>query len=136
MIVNQRHDTSIIGKLEKSEFSFYLTGSRFFGGYHPGSDWDYFVTDSLKVRGFLDSLGFSEDENLTLQQYDDSTIITVMSYNDIQIQLVKDANFKHEVQTLLLQTNGLHSVPKASRKFVWNYAVALHRLGESQEEIC
>jgi len=135
MIVNVRHDSSIIGKLEKSEFSFYLTGSRFFGGYHSKSDWDYFVSDNARVRDFLYSLGFYESEGEALLRYDDSTIVTVLVYNDIHIQLVKDATFKHQVQLLLLQTNSLHSVPKESRKFVWNAAIAIHRLGEDVEDM-
>jgi hypothetical protein len=135
MIVTNRCEHSIVNKLEKSEHTFYLTGSRFFGGYSIHSDWDYFVKDSLGVRGFLLRLGFQEEENLDLKMYDDSTIVTVMSFNDIQIQLVHDADFKHQVQTLLLQVNGLKGVPKTARKYVWNYAISLHRLGNEQQDV-
>lgn len=132
MIVQPRHKDSLIGKMENSEFVFYLTGSRFFGGFNPASDWDYFAEDSPEIRKFLYSLGFQEDDNI-MNQYDDSTIVTVLFRNDVQVQLVQNVLLKEAAQTFLSTYALMKSTPKEARKYLWNMAISwvlLHELVE------
>ena len=130
MIVNVRHEDSIVRKMEEFPGKFYLTGSRFFGGVHSKSDWDYFTNDTYKTRAFLQLLGFVEDQKSAELQYDDFSLNTVFVLNDIHIQLVKDAFVKNKAQTFLLENVPMKSIPKASRKYVWNLAlrIVIHNL--------
>lgn len=123
MIINNRPESTILGALEKSVFKFYLTGSRFFGGFTPNSDWDYFVQDEPDVREYLNSLGFHSDPNQDLLGYDDSTIVSVWQLNDIHMQLVVNADFKFEVQTYLSRMTNMRAIPKTARKHLWNLAI-------------
>ena len=125
VIVNERHANSVIGKMEGSNFNFYLTGSRFFGGFTPTSDWDYFVKDSPEVRSFLFNIGFYEKESDDMTGYDDSTIVSVFEQNDIHIQLVKDAELKARAQKLLSEHTNMRSIPKTARKYLWILALGM-----------
>ena len=51
-------------ELEFSEFNFYLTGSRFFGGISNTSDWDFVTENNDKIENYLVSIGFKENVNL------------------------------------------------------------------------
>ena len=48
----------MVQKLENSGFEFFPTGSRYFGGYKPDSDWDFMAQASSEVEEFLTSNGF------------------------------------------------------------------------------
>lgn len=53
----------ILGKISSSDFPFFLTGSRYFGGEREDSDWDFVATEIsiplLELSGFKKA--FSED---------------------------------------------------------------------------
>ena len=89
--------------LDRSEFNFYLTGSRFFKTESPISDFDYFVQDSQEVRNFLHDNSFHTVGALGLvpPQYLDEQTVNVVYRDDIHIQLVKDVTVKHQAQELL-----------------------------------
>jgi hypothetical protein len=124
MIVNQRHVDSTIGKMEGSNFEFHLTGSRFFGGFKPSSDWDYFVQDSNEVRDFLVNIGFDMQED-PIFAYDDITIVSLFTKNDIHVQIVQNAKLKAEAQQLLSEFAKIKAVPKEYRRYFWNFAFAI-----------
>lgn len=62
----------IIARLNSSSQPFYLTGSRFFDGNTPQSDWDFFT--DYNVDGFLESLGFHK---MHFPAYRDSATVSV-----------------------------------------------------------
>lgn len=95
---------------------FYLTGSRYFGTHGLGSDWDFFVEDSLGVRQFLVSLGF---EFVTNKDYgDDRMTVATYCYENVDVQLVNDRYIKEKAQ-LLLKRNSLISHDKITNKVIW-----------------
>jgi hypothetical protein len=127
-IKNAHHPESVIAKMESSTIDFYLTGSRFFGGANPGSDWDYFARDSRTAREFLSSLGFYPVIDIDMAIYDDSTIVSVYERNDVQVQLVKDAILKNSAQQFLAENCNMRAIPKESRKHLWNLAIRMVQL--------
>lgn len=52
----QTHDTMC--DMLNSEFIFHMTGSRYFGGASPSSDYDMFVEYNGEVVAYLEKLGF------------------------------------------------------------------------------
>jgi hypothetical protein len=136
MIIHQRHADSLVRKMEASHFNFYLTGSRFFGGHTPTSDWDYFADiNAVGLIAFLESIGFQNDDVALDQQYDDVSIVRVFCYNDIHVQLVHNAILKNRVQNMLRDNVPMKALPKSERKHMWNFGfrVIMHHLGEFQK---
>lgn len=43
---------------DNKEFTFYLTGSRYFMTAQSSSDWDFFTQNDVKTKAWLESLGF------------------------------------------------------------------------------
>ena len=50
----QKHveNLSVFKMLRQSSYTFYLTGSRYFGNYTENSDWDFFADYNTIVREF------------------------------------------------------------------------------------
>lgn len=125
MIYYNRPKESVVSMMEESDYTFYLTGSRFFGGSNSKSDWDYFVEDSKEVRKFLENTGFwmMDKEDSTTTHYGDASMVALYSRNDIHIQVVKDAYLKHRAQAFLTRHANMKSVPKICRRHLWNMAL-------------
>jgi hypothetical protein len=70
----QTRTMKMFESLDASPFAFYLTGSRFFGGTHSNSDYDFFAEDSLELREILRGLGFYQEDS---SYKDDQLIETV-----------------------------------------------------------
>lgn len=88
--------------MDHDSFTFYLTGSRYFGNAQPQSDWDFFCQYSSEVTDWLRENGFQE--HYTDPGYKDSELVCLMRNNAVKmdIQLVKDAELKWKVQQLLM----------------------------------
>lgn len=97
----------IIELLERSSFTFHLTGSRFFGTARPHSDWDFFTQQSPEVEDFLEDHAFTrvnemEENALTRAYQGDVNIARVYEKDDVQVQAVKDVRLKEVAQMILL----------------------------------
>lgn len=126
MIANQTYQTVPEELLQTSEFKFYYTGSKFFGGQTEKSDVDFFVQDSKEVRKFLEDNGFSLDEGISYRDKGCSAVYEYYSRPMIHVQVVGDVNIKRVAQDILI-ASGVHmaSIPKESRKYIWNVAIGL-----------
>lgn len=118
----------VLKAMEESDFEFFLTGSRFFGGFRDGSDYDFFVLFDAKVENYLHSLGFIEDD---LAQYEgDPTFVRVLTLATkegiVQVQLIKSEVFarKQLVQRLLQNRYGAKGLPgdKIAKRELWHLA--------------
>jgi len=118
----------------KSKHKYYLTGSRYFGGVHSESDWDFIVHANSDVMEELTSWGFLE---LSHPEYSDPTVTKVMYIHcdingkktTIDVQLVKEINIKLFIQKFLKNHWTYHGMPcdKSQRKQAWNLAYDMVR---------
>jgi len=136
---------SIFCTLDNSEFTFYPTGSRYFGGYiGEDTDWDFFVEDSLLLHTFLTANGFILREGTGYGQ--DKTITVIYSYysnglatkgkTSIDIQVIKpdQMNNKQLIQKILKDRYGEFGLPgeKHTRAQIWQLMFhTLEELGKS-----
>jgi len=126
---------AIIKEMDKSEFNFFLTGSRFWGNPQPGSDWDFFVDDSSAVRQWLEKNKFLLCPGNDLYSEDKYTN-GVFSFSNgefhdpqVQIQVVKSASIKNSIQKQLfkLYPDGISGKGNAVK--IWENAYDIHTLG-------
>lgn len=119
---------AVFEEMQKSSFTFHLTGSRYFRvNVKPDSDWDFFTEYSGEVCLFLESLGF---EQIPGSSYEDTNTIHVFErwsvfYSDIiHVQLVTGVKKKIAAQKALNVIYQDHpeffSLP--SQKGLWNLA--------------
>jgi hypothetical protein len=124
----------ILQKMERSNYTFHLTGSRYFRTNNDQSDWDFFVEDCHSteekdmLRNYLLDLGFRKVE--CDRQYDDMSVLEVWSYYNspkIDVQIVKSAAHKTVAQELLLSTGIMFKLQpesdKTTTKAMWNLAL-------------
>lgn len=135
MIVNQVTDltTRIIGLMMAASQEFYMTGSRYFGNFHSGSDHDFFVQDSHSARRWLLENGF----NLHMEgSYCDAQTrcVYVHAEANIHVQCVLDAKVKNKAQefikTSVVWNRQLRVLEKEKRHIVWNLAFDLAITGK------
>lgn len=89
---------NVMFNLEHSPF-------KFFGGYTPLSDWNFYAQDSEELRKFLFDLGFKNAR--------------------IHIQLVKSLERKRKAKLALKRHTCLAALEKPVRKQLWALAYAL-----------
>ena len=135
MIVNQVTDatTRIIGLMAASVYHFYMTGSRYFGNSHSGSDHDFFVQDSYSARNWLLTNGFtlhmkgSYCDAQTRQVY-------VHAEANIHVQCVLCAETKNKAQEFIKASpiwfRYLKRAEKKERGIIWNLAFDLATTGK------
>jgi len=112
MITNAQLLPVTVEMILKHQHPFYLTGSRFFGGVHEKSDWDFFALYSQELRAQLLEYGFKKNNDETYSG--DTEIIEVLSKNcidpdtdrpvKIDVQLLKAFEKKVAVQEALKKT--------------------------------
>ena len=118
----------ILTAFEQSQFEFFLTGSRFFGGADLDSDYDFFVAKSDSLESWLRELGFVTDQDVAYT--DDPTFSTVLILNTvegvIQVQLIEENQLarKELVQRLLFKRYGRRGLPgdKNAKRELWHMA--------------
>ena len=128
-------------------FSFYLTGSRFFGWANANSDIDFYTENSPEVKKILKDMGFEELPGgyETRSNYlKDNQTLSVMRHRTakIDVQIVYDVEVKTEAQRILEQT--IRVYPdfergfriKANAHVYWNraYARALANIYRGTDE--
>jgi len=134
MITNATLLPPLVQALMDAPFEFQLTGSRFFGGVHADSDWDFITENHSSVEAWLLGSGYEIDER---QSYSDPSITRVLygycthegRQVKVDIQLVKDVKTKLLIQDALKKhwTQGL-PCDKETKRVIWNaaYAVVKH----------
>ena len=129
---------NVLDEMEKSEFDFFLTGSRFFGGHRSDSDYDFFVDnasiDGKRVELFLSKLGFNTQE---YPLYKDEQTVEVYKHKHfpIHIQITEDATLKKDIQNTIdkaqLQNTWaqeyLRSASPADKTNFWNFITKYHQ---------
>ena len=95
------NDTTL-DKIRKSNFAFYLGGSRRMNRISPemfpisdSTDWDFFADDSTSIRMCIENTGFKLKKKN--DYYDDEVIAIYTHPDNIQIVLRKDAVFYNNV---------------------------------------
>lgn len=119
----------MVQKLENSSFEFFPTGSRYFGGYRPDSDWDFIAETSSEIEQFLILNGF---EAISDEEYNgDDLIDVVYRYGIVDVQLSRRLREKLHIQDILrkLYPHGLPS-DKEAKKLLWSNTTALLKLLE------
>lgn len=126
---------AIIREMEKSDFSFYLTGSRFWGNTHSDSDWDFFTDDCEAVRQWLRQNGF-EHYRSTSSYAGDGQCNAVFVLGDVsdgrnlvQVQVVKSATVKNTIQRQLYLLHPAGFSDKGQARAIWQTAFAMYELG-------
>jgi hypothetical protein len=112
---------TILAKLQENrDFVFHLTGSRFFGGDSPCSDWDFFTSDTEAVRDFLWNMGFTRLTNgygwasYGSYQHDGNTTDVYRHYSGIDIALNRDIEKKKKAQDILFKSDILRTLKLTS----------------------
>ena len=124
-------ENPIIQQMKKSNFHFYLTGSRRFGWPNSESDWDFFTQNTPKTILFLKTLGFRYN-NVSDYGELDRMVDVVFTWgplagdpsSKIDVQLVRDVEFR-KFQVNIVDKNSqlkyyLRSLPKNERHVFWN----------------
>lgn len=120
--------------MEASEFSFFLTGSRFWGNPTPDPDWDFFTNDCEDVRKWLLQNGFNQYSSASKYAGDGqcNDVFVLGNKEDggnmIQIQVVNSAYTKNIIQDELyrLYRNGFSN--KEHAREIWSTAFAIYNL--------
>lgn len=112
MITNTQLLPVTVEMILKHSHSFYLTGSRFFGGVTEKSDWDFFTLYDKEVRRELLDYGFKRNSDEIYSG--DTEIVEVLSKNcfnpttgtpvKVDVQLLIALKKKVAVQEALKKT--------------------------------
>src|SRR5690606_2474031 len=108
----------VITQMNRSEFDFYLTGSRFFGGAQADSDWDFFAEYSNEIVSFLLNIGFRYKP--TNNYFDRQTIEVLEFGREIDVQLVNNATIKNTAQEIMRATKWYTITDVNLRRVIWN----------------
>ena len=130
----QKHD-DIISWIRQSEYEFFMTGSRFFGGIQEDSDIDFFVMFDEDVIKKLNEFGFTCRDMSNRHYCDDPYIEDLYVWgvkqhketHDIEpnqiihVQVIKPRHMeKKKFLNAMLKANGvLWRVEHADRKLIW-----------------
>lgn len=130
---NDQPDQKVSRYLRTSHFSFYLTGSRFFGDIKPTSDWDFFVQNDEHVPKFLSHHGFGLLHVRNTDYTDEQTVFVYRHIEaKIDVQLVEDASLKWRTQQYIFESPVLLRLYKDMKAFpdkrdaFWNLVYAIH----------
>ena len=94
-------ETSLIASLQGLKTVFHLTGSRYMGGWHDGSDWDFMTAHSHYIDVLLAGIGFTESKAFTEHQneYWDEESQSSDGFTDMVWELTED-DVKYQVQVV------------------------------------
>lgn len=100
-----------LNDMQESEFTFYLTGSRFFEFSTPTSDYDFFVKNSREVNQFLADHGFvilndvyGADYAGSDEQREPNNVASVFSKGMVHVQLVENPDLKNKIQEAIRES--------------------------------
>lgn len=112
----------IVTQLEASQFTFYLTGSYYFGCATPDSDVDFMVQDSPETEEWLVSVGFQRMGEKNESKYtNDGPTHAVYENGNVQVQLIYNVQAKRAARTALAQwfADEHKAADKNTRAAVW-----------------
>lgn len=119
----------ILHEMQNSNIHFYLTGSRYFGGWNNESDWDFFVESSPDAISWLIKNNFELD--LESSDYRDNNTLAVYKHKkwDIHIQVSQDAALKAQVQSAIYEKflTTYRNMSKNTRNFFWEDMFRIHK---------
>ena len=135
MISNVRLLPVTVEMILRSPHEFHLTGSRFFGGVHEKSDWDFFALQTEELYSQLLEWGFERNNEEIYSG--DTEVFDVVSKNcidpatmrpvKVDVQLLRSLGKKVAVQEALKKTFSKgKSLPgdKAAQRCLWFAAYA------------
>ena len=119
IVTGLSQENSIQEDMEGSPFTFYLTGSRYFGTENFNSDTDYFTSDNSGIREWLVNKGFHKN---TVSRYVDMLTTEVWSNFalPVDVQICKDVEKKVNIQAVMKALGMLYPT-----KEMWNFAYVL-----------
>lgn len=121
----------IMDVFNKSEYTFYLTGSRYWKCARAGSDWDFFVQSCEEVAAMLENLGFYQTGKSYVDDSQCTSVYEKWSEGGlVQVQLVVSPEKKNLIQEKLIELypNGLGN--KDDAKIIWKNAFEFFELGQ------
>ena len=123
-------------KLHNAPFTFYLTGSRFFGNITPKSDWDFYASYNKQICEWLNDQGFIQASHHLYG--DDPNCVKVFTNTNaattpIHVQLVADIKAKHQCQTILINVLK-HVRDKTVARMFWRVAFAAYAAGRQHND--
>jgi hypothetical protein len=94
-------ETSLIASLQGLKTVFHLTGSRYIGGWHDGSDWDFMTAHSHYIDTLLSAIGFKESKAFKEHQgeYWDESSPSSDGFTNMVWELIEDS-VKYQVQVV------------------------------------
>lgn len=118
---------NLLNKLQNdNRFTFYLTGSRFFGGASENSDWDFMVEENAGLDNFLKENNFSD---IGYENYNDCSVLAVWFNATVHVQVLKEGTLrkKLKVQSMLKECEimPILSSDKRLRSMLWNLLLSL-----------
>lgn len=118
---NSPEDQKAIEFLQNSHVQWFLTGSRFFGGFTSDSDWDFFTEYSPELSEKLEEAGF-----VPVSVYRSFINVSeVFRLGNIHVQLVKGATLKSLIQQKIKEKINMRSLKHHEKKAIWHLAYAL-----------
>ena len=126
---------NILDKLDKSQYKFWLTGSRYFEE-KTDCDWDFYSESSQGIIYFLQELGFKCcDNDPSYIGVDSLKVYRIFPETEehIDIQLVDDINEKHVCQRELKKvlSNNVVVFSKSIRTKLWRAAHNVYNAGKT-----
>lgn len=97
--ISRARNKAIIGLFHKSVHSFWLTGSRYFGGATDYSDYDFFAKNCAELRAWLVGTRFTKLGTAYHPEVNHN-VAEVWGNLDwgVHVQLVEDPELKHKIQ--------------------------------------
>lgn len=125
---------SLLAKMERAQFEFHLTGSRFFGRDTSSSDWDFFVEYYPDLADWLAANGFCKESK---PDYGSEDIVDVWKnvLFGVHVQVIINVRLKAAVQTALRNLGfgyWMYSLSQEDRKLIWRLAFRLFEAGKAQ----
>lgn len=121
-----------LATLANAKYTFYPTGSRYFGGATNESDWDFYAEDTNEVRAFLIDVGFVElPFNLMLDEYNDPNICAVFRHSQhVDVQLTRYLDERRRAHAIM-KTPDAHCIylilNKQQRHDLWRLIYSMSR---------
>ena len=131
---------AILDSLNFSQFTFYLTGSRWLECHRTNSDYDFFATNSQEIQSFLKLLDFEELDFDKTSYGLDPGVLKVFRKENVDVQLVESAELRSQMQETMRDEGLAHLVnnlavssgdKKRGKAIIWRSAWKLVELGRN-----
>ncbi len=123
---------SVLLQLKTFSEVLYLTGSRFFGGETPLSDYDFFTKDTKEVRIRLKAIGFVSVHDRTYTEFAEGDRLFRKTLHgqvhvDVQLLIGRPEN-KNQIQQLIKKfVPSFNKLNKMDRRMIWQEFQSVQR---------